>query len=481
MTTFLRRLLVLIAVAAFAIVGVMISRHGTTRVAAAYGTNDQPPMPVAPSGTALTTSWFCPGVPAATDKSSGDGSVTVLNPTDTPMNGTITYFPGGAPSITGALTVAPRQQAVVVPRDTAPAAFTGVLVEVYGTNAVVSETSSTSAGWSTTPCSTTASGSWYLADGTTVVDSAYKLLVLNPFPDDAVVDFNFVGDDGPHSPSSLQGFVVKARSLQTVDVDKAMQRDKLVSTTVHARDGRVVVAKFQTMGGPDRKGLVTTLGAPSAGSQFWFANGQKGDGLSERVILYNPGTVDSSADVTVFPADPKAGSPVPLKFTVPAGQRVEADISGTDGVPPGLHSIVVATDPDQPIVAERVLDLVGKARTASTVQLGARLAADRWYLPVSAPAGASDVASIVNVTGVDANVTVSTIGTAGDTPVAGLQQVLVPAGGTVQFPLQDHGASNQPVAIDSTGQVVVEQFVVPGGTSPGAASASGVPVAAPEA
>src|SRR5262245_37459123 len=277
MSTVVRRLLIVVAVAAFAVVGVTISRDRPTRVTAAFGTNDQPPMPIAPNGDALTTSWFCPGVPSAADKTTGDGSVTVLNPTDRPMNGTITYFPGEGQSMAGPLSVEPRQQAVVVPRDTAPAPFTGVLVEVYGTNAVVAETTITNAGWSSTPCATTASASWYLADGTTTVDSKYQLLVMNPFPDDAIVDLSFVGDDGPHSPSALQGFVVKARTLRVVDVDKSMQRDTLVSATVQARNGRVVVSRFQSLPGPTRKGLVMTLGAPSAGSQWWFADGEKGD------------------------------------------------------------------------------------------------------------------------------------------------------------------------------------------------------------
>jgi Family of unknown function (DUF5719) len=477
MSTFIRRLLVVAAAAAFVIAGIVVSRHHPARVAATYGSNDQPPMPIAPTGDALTTSWFCPGVPAAADKSTGDGSVTVLNPTDTPMNGTITYFPGDGQAVTGALTLAPNNQAVVVPRDTAPAPFTGVLIEVYGTNAVVAESASTSLGWSSTPCSTTASSSWYLADGTTTVDTKYQLLVLNPFPDDAIVDFNFVGDDGGHSPSALQGFVVKARTLRVVDVDKAMQRDTLVSATVQARNGRVVVSRFQSLPGPTRKGLVMTLGAPSAGSQWWFADGEKGDGVKERVVLYNPRDDDSSVDVTVFPADPTAGSPVPLKFTVPPHQRVDADLSSNEEVPAGHHSIVVSTDTDQPIVAERVLDLTGKSRVASTVQLGGRTASNRWFVPVAGPANAANVLTVVNVTGVDANVSVGILGTAGETPVPDLQDVAVPAGAVTQLPLQDHGAANQPVVVTANGQVVVEQFVTPGGNSPGAASALGVPVA----
>ena len=368
-------LAIVVVVVVFAVVGVTVSRDRPTRVAAAFGTNDQPPMPIARTGDALTTSWFCPGVPAMVDRSTGDGSITVLNPSDTPMSGNLTFFPGEAAAVTTPLHVAARGQAVVVPRDLAPAAFTGVLIEVYGTNAVVAQTTVTKAGWSSSPCSTTASGSWYVAEGTTTIDSTYQLLVLNPFPDDAIVDVSFAADDGFRGPTPLQGWVVKARSLRVIDVAATIQRDQLVSASVVARNGRVVVGRFQTLPYAPRKGLVATLAEPSAGSQWWFANGQKGDGVAERVILYNPLDTDSSADLTVFPADPASGAPVPLKYTIPSKQRVEVDLSSIDGVPAGRHSITVTTDPDRPVVAERVLDLVGKDRTATTVQAGSRISA----------------------------------------------------------------------------------------------------------
>jgi len=471
-----RRLALVVAVAVFAIIGITISRDRPTRVAAAFGTNDQPPMPIARTGDALTTSWFCPGVPAQVDRATGDGSITVLNPTDTPMSGNLTFFPGEGASVTTPLRVAARGQAIVVPRDLAPAPFTGVLIEVYGTNAVVAQTTVTKAGWSSSPCSTTASGSWFVAEGTTTIDSTYHLLVLNPFPDDAIVDVSFAADDGFRGPTALQGWVVKARSLRIIDVDAAIQRDQLVSASVVARNSRVVVGRFQTLPYAPRKGLVATLAEPSTGSQWWFANGQKGDGVAERVILYNPLDTDSSADVTVFPADPAAGTPVPLKYTIPSKQRVEVDLSGIDEVPAGPHSIAVATDPDQPIVAERVLDLVGKDRSATTVQAGSRVSASRWYVPMGAPAGGSNTLTVVNVTGVDTSIGVSSLGAAGETPVPDLQNLQLPAGGAVQLPLQDRGVAGQPIVVTADGQVVVEQFVVPPAGSPGAWSTLGVPV-----
>jgi hypothetical protein len=472
----IRRVILVAAVVAFAVLGVVISRHRPASVAAVLGTNDQPPMPIAPVGAALTTSWFCPGVPAATDRSTGDGNITVLNPTDTPMSGNLTFFPGEAASLTTALNVPARAQAVVVPRDIAPAAVTGVLVEVYGTNAIVSQTTVTAAGSSTSPCSTTASATWYVAEGTTTIDSTYRLLVLNPFPDDAIVDVSFAADDGPRTPNALQGYVVKARSLRVVDVAATVQRDTLVSASVVARNGRVVVGRFQSVPYAPHKGFIATLGESSGGSQWWFANGQKGDGVGERLVLYNPFDNDTSANVTVFPSDPTKGNPVPLTYSVPSHQRVSVDLSATEQVLAGSHSIMVSSDPDHPVVAERVIDLTTKTRDATTVQAGSRVAAPRWYLPIGAPAGGSNVLTVVNVTGVDTALDVDTLGAAGETPIADLQNVQLPAGGSVQIPLEDHGAAAGPVVVKAEGQVVVEQFVLPPVGTAGGSSSLGVPV-----
>src|SRR5262249_42165479 len=163
--------------------------------------------------------------------------------------------------------------------------------------------------------------------------------------DDAIVDVSFAADDGPRTPTALQGYVVKARTLRVIDVAATVQRDTLVSASVVARNGRVVVGRFQSLPYAPRKGFVATLAESGGGSQWWFANGQKGDGVAERLVLYNPFDDDTSANVTIFPADPTKGAPVPLTYSVPSHQRVSVDVSTTEQVPAGSHSIMVTTDP----------------------------------------------------------------------------------------------------------------------------------------
>jgi hypothetical protein len=84
--------------------------------------------------------------------------------------------------------------------------------------------------------------------------------------------------------------------------------------------------------------------------------------------------------------------------------------------------------------------------------------------------------TVVNVTGVDTSIGVSSLSAAGETPVPDLQNVQLPAGAAIQLPLQDRGVAGQPIVVTADGQVVVEQFVVPPAGSPGAWSTLGVPV-----
>jgi hypothetical protein len=238
----------------------------------------------------------------------------------------------------------------------------------------------------------------------------------------------------------------------------------------------VVVGRYNLLRDDPRKGMVTGLGSPSPGPQWFFANGQKGNGYSERVLLYNPGTDDASVDVTFFAAKASSASPVPLTVSVPAGQRVELKVATTAQVPNGPHTITVRST-DVPVVAERVLDLVSESRLATTAQAGSRLYASRWYVPAGAPAGATNVLTVLNTTGVDASVSVDSLGAVGQTPVAGLRNVAVGAGSGVQLNLNDHGVAGRPVVVRADGPIVVEQFVTPAADDPGASSVLGVPVA----
>jgi hypothetical protein len=474
--TFVRRLVALAVVAALVALGIIAAKRPTAPVAASFGTNVAAPMPVAPTGDALTTTWFCPGVPAAAD-GSASGTFTVLNPSATAaLDARLTLVPSQGDPVTSSLQVGPGGRTDIRPAATMKADVVAAMIEVYGTNAVVEQTATNKLGLSTSTCANAASTTWYVADGATTIDATSSLVLFNPFPDEAVATVTFATDEGPRTPQSLKGVVVPAHALRLVDVDQAVLRNTLVSSTVTAKTGRLVVGRLQTYNQKPRRGLVAGLASPVAATEWWFANGRKGQGVAERLVIYNPNDDDADVTVSLFPADSSTDLIDPIEVSVPSGSSTVVDVSGTAAVPDGVHSIRVTTGDGSPgVVVERSLDLTGDGRQATTDQFGARITAPRWYSPTGAPTGGGSVLTVSNATGEDTTFTVSTLGPAGPTPVASASGVALPAGGTVRVDLTQAGIPGAPLLVESADPLVVERLATPSADAPGATSWLGVP------
>lgn len=476
----LRRLAALAVVAAVAIAGNLVDRTPPEQASAVFGIETTSEMPIAPVGDALTTAWFCPGVPAPADGTAG-GVVSVLNPADVPLQGQLTFVPSEGAAVVQPLEVAPFTRLAVRPSDVARAPVVAVLVEVYGTNAVVEQTATSEAGLSTTACASAAGTTWYAADGATTVDASSALVVFNPFPDDASVTVTFATEEGPRTPQSLRNYVVPARSVRVIDVDETVLRNTLVSSTVTAGSGRVVVGRLQTYNQPPRRGLVAGLVSPYAGTDWWFANGRKGAGIAERVVLYNPTEDEATVDITVFPSEAAAEPVAPISVTLAPTSSQVVDIAANEAVPEGVHSILVAST-DVPIVAERSFDLTGEGRQATTDQVGSPLIASSWYSVTGAPDGGGSTLTVANPTGEDTSFTVFVLGTAGATPLPSADGIALPRAGTVRVDLTEAGVAGAPLLVqadpaNARAALVVERFVTPGPDAPGATSYLAIPVA----
>ena len=70
----------------------------------------------------------------------------------------------------------------------------------------------------------------------------------------------------------------------------------------HAR-ATLVVGRAQVYDGGGRLGYSMTLASPALRSQWWFANGEKGAGVTERFSIYNPTDDDVEVHAAV-PRDP---------------------------------------------------------------------------------------------------------------------------------------------------------------------------------
>ncbi len=130
---------------------------------------------------------------------------------------------------------------------------------------------------------------WYFADGFTVDGSIETLILTNPYDDTASVDLRFATLAGESKPAAFQGFTVPPRSVRTIPIAELGARDEpVIAVEVAAERGRLVVGRAQHFLGGGRLGYDVTLAAPALRDQFWFADGELGEGVTETFAIYNP-------------------------------------------------------------------------------------------------------------------------------------------------------------------------------------------------
>ena len=181
------------------------ARDAPVELDATFATLGKPTMPFVPSGSFITSSWFCPGVPSGED--GVGGSVEITNPLDTPIDGRITIYSSDieADAVVQSLTIDARSNSSIDIAALQPTgAFASAVVEIDGGGGFVEQVARHPAGDAVAPCANAASSSWYFADGFTVDDSTEQLILSNPYPDAAIVNIGFVTANGIRNPSVLR-------------------------------------------------------------------------------------------------------------------------------------------------------------------------------------------------------------------------------------------------------------------------------------
>lgn len=469
----MRRLPSLLAVvvaplAALALLPLGVLRQAAPSPVPRFAALGEPTLPFVPTASFINSSWFCAGVPNQSDAKGG--SVIVANPGDTPLAGRLTVF-SDAPE------AAVAERTFEVPaRDTweTPLAevqptgtYLSALVEISGGGGFVEQIAVSKAGSAVSPCSNSTSANWYFADNYTLNDSREDLVITNPFPDDAILDFTFASNDGTRRPQNLQGFPVKGNSIAVVSQDNMPKDEAVLAVTVSASRGRVVVARAQRYLG-ERTGFSLTLGSPSLSSEWWFADGEKSDSVAfERYSIYNP----TDQDVTVT-SDfwGLADFPEFVGYrtdTIAAGTVVSFTTAEFEGVPEGRHGMSFSTEGPAAIVVERGMTRRAGEGFATTVVLGAPSvfgASTRWNMAVGTDLAVDDVIVVMNLDYVDGTVTVKALGPGGAVAVPGLEAVTLPKADVITIAIPDEAAAlGVPLVIESSQRIVVERLL-PRGT-----------------
>ena len=161
-------------VAGFALDSVAV-RPTTARLV----TIPSPIQPLISTRESLSTTWYCPGVPAS-GASGETGSFTLANLTDSPVDASVTVVPVGGASVRKVVALGQRGRIELVAADIAPGAVAAAMIEVAGGSIAVEQTSVTPAGSSVAACTTEPSDLWLFADGSTPLGCIAQHSALQP-------------------------------------------------------------------------------------------------------------------------------------------------------------------------------------------------------------------------------------------------------------------------------------------------------------
>jgi len=368
-----------------------------------------PVSPVAPVDAsqrphvrALSTAWYCPGLPASFP--TADQTLTLSNLGPAAVDAVITVQPdNGGDAIVRRVTV-PRYTVrtfnrssladVSAPQNRRPDA-TGsslppgaVIVEPFSPDVVVEAGAETSTELDPVPCATTASTDWYFATGTTVRGVSQWLVLDDPYSTDARVDVTLRTDTGLQQLPALQGIDVPGRTRVVVAIQDQDVRQARVAVQVHADVGRVVAAQtlqFRPESGP--AGVATSIGALAPASQWWFTDGQTIPGASQWIAVSDLSPLGVQVAVQAIVASNAIVQPVVL--SVPTGAVSWVQIGGCAHlqtncllVPPNTkYEIEAQADANAPIVAQ-TLSRYGAQKTAlgATTSMGSTVPARTWVI-----------------------------------------------------------------------------------------------------
>jgi hypothetical protein len=448
------------------------------------------PMPAAAPASALSSSWFCAGAVGRPARVA-DGSLIIANQTTRLLHATVTLIPSEGPVSVSTVQVGAYDRISVLETGAGQVPLVGAEVDLDGGGAAVEQQISGTQGTSTAACATTGSDHWYFADGTTQEGATLDVSLLNPYPEDAIVDLSFVTEQGVESPAGFQGIVVPARSLLGVDVGTHLRRRARVATTVAARAGRVVAWKTQLIGPqppgaaanrvagsppPRLRGLSLVLGSPSPGTVWWWPDGLGADGVTERYQIYNP--TSAEADVSLaLTLEQGSADPLPLKI---APHDVAVVVTNNESrIPKGVaHSATLQSDNGVGVVAERTVEATAPSPQSGQLDLlGARGTSRRWLLASGEATSTQDEWVIVFNPGVlPVNVSIEALAFGSLQDVRGATAIAVPPGRRLAVRINDRNPGlNQALLVEASGGVVVERDLYPV-KAPGLDAAIGVPL-----
>jgi len=407
-------------------------------------------MPTAAPAGSLSSTWYCAGATGA------PATLVLANTGPTDVSGRVSVMSTGGPPV-GASVAVPAQGSSSLQLTDLAAGPLAAVVDLDAGQVAAELVVGGPRDSEVTPCASSASDRWYLADGSTAKDATLSLSLFNPFPEDAIADLSFSTDQGRAVPADFQGIVVPGRSLVVTPVGEHVRRRESVATEVHTRSGRLVVVQHQARDVPGRAGVSVTLAAPATGTEWYFAEGTNGPGLVERFTVFNPGAGEATVLVQV---DPDEGVVEPFERVVPARGQLQLVLDDQTGVPAGMpHATTISSLSGPPVVVSRAIEgtppssKIGRADT-----MGARRPTTAWVFPAGGSDRVDEWIMVANPGEVPAEISLSLLAGGRETPVPGPPLPVLEPGRRQSIPLDRSVVGpTVSVVVRATAPVVAER------------------------
>jgi len=421
--------------------------------------------PSVPDRAAVDAAWYCAEGTSTPDGRANE-TVIIGNLARRPITVELTVMAGDGSQKSRRFTVDTLAQRRIEVADIVETAEPGVVVEVFGGQAVVEHEIRGNDDVAVGPCTRQAARRWYFADGSTDRGAQDWLALFNPFGDDAIVDVRFVTDAGVQEPADTQALVVPRHSRVSVAVHDLVRRQPNVAISVVARTGRVVAEQSQRFDGTDaRKGIAVSLGLTRGARTWRLPSGNAEFGATQSVSIANFTPRPIQVEVEVVGAGGSAGQPERIDLPADGLTRVDLGSSVSVGTE---YSVEVRAVRDVPIVVESFgawatpSPVIGVASTP-----GSPMSARRWAFAIGRLDDAGD--ALISAWNVGSRpITVQLYAyTAGvpDSPTSA-PAAAVPPGERVTFSLGERSIRpDQVLVVGADGPIVVGRQVIGGGVS----------------
>jgi hypothetical protein len=281
------------------------------------------------------------------------------------------------------------------------------------------------------PCSEIASDRWYFAEGSSELGADQRLLLYNPFLDEAVLRVVFHTAKGPTAKAALADVAIPPGKAVEVAVNDFVLREPLLATSVLVTRGQVVAWRALLPAGRETTGVQMSLGASRPATTWYFPYGALGPEDAESIALLNPGAEEAAVSITLATGTSVEQPPRLVELSVPpqSARRLSLEELVRPAEKATRVSAWVTSTNGAPVAAERVVTAMTGRTPVVTAETGIADPAHLWVLPPVVDSPREDRVELINPTSQNATVTLSLLREGGPPLTPGsLRQVPLRAG-----------------------------------------------------